>query len=425
MDYFAYRNGVLHAESVPLTAIADALGTPCYCYSTATISRHYRVIADAFAGRDALVAYSVKANGNLAVIATLARLGAGADVVSEGEIRRALAAGVALEKIVYSGVGKTREEMAFALSSGVTHFNVESEPELVALSETAASLSTTALVALRVNPDVDAGSHDKISTGRRRDKFGVAIGQAPALYAAAAALPGLEVDGVDVHIGSQLTDLEPFRRAFECAIDLVQSLRADGHVIRRLDLGGGLGIPYGDETPPSPAAYAEMVFALTEGLDCRIVLEPGRVIVGNAGILLARVIYVKETEERSFIIVDAAMNDLVRPAMYAAQHAISAVAQPTADVPFEPADVVGPVCESGDTFATQMPLPPLSAGDLIAFRSAGAYGAVMASTYNGRLLVPEVLIDGERWAEVRPRMKYETLLGLDCLPDWLQEGTTP
>ncbi len=425
MDHFAYRDGMLHAESVPLAAIAEAVGTPCYCYSTATIARHYQVIADAFAGRDALIAYSVKANGNLAVIATLAQLGAGADVVSEGEIRRALAAGVAPDKIVFSGVGKTRDEMAYALSSGVAHFNVESEPELAALSAVASSLSATALVALRVNPDVDAGSHDKISTGRRHDKFGIAIGQAPELYARAAALPGLDVDGVDVHIGSQLTDLEPFRRAFGRAIDLVRALGAAGHAIRRLDLGGGLGIPYTEEAPPSPAAYAEMVFALTEGLDCRIVLEPGRVIVGNAGILLARVIYVKEAEARRFVIVDAAMNDLVRPAMYAARHAIAPVAEPGPGAAFQAADVVGPVCESGDTFATQLALPPLAAGDLIAFRSAGAYGAVMSSTYNGRLLVPEVLIDGERWAEVRPRMEYETLLGMDRLPEWLRETVTP
>lgn len=424
MDHFAYRDGALHAESVPLAAIAEAVGTPCYCYSTATIARHYRVIADAFAGRDSLIAYSVKANGNLAVIATLAQLGAGADVVSEGEIRRALAAGVAPDKIVFSGVGKTREEMAYALSSGVKHFNVESEPELEALSEVASSLSATALVALRVNPDVAAGSHDKISTGRRHDKFGIAIERAPALYARTAALPGLEVDGVDVHIGSQLTDLEPFRRAFGRAIELVKALRSDGHAIRRLDLGGGLGIPYTAEAPPSPAAYAEMVFALTEGLDCRIVLEPGRVIVGNAGILLARVIYVKEAEARRFIIVDAAMNDLVRPAMYAASHAIATVTQPAAGAAFEAADVVGPICETSDTFARQVPLPPLAAGDLIAFRSAGAYGAVMSSTYNGRLLVPEVLIDGDRWAEVRPRMEYETLLAMDRLPEWLRETVT-
>jgi len=285
----------------------------------------------------------------------------------------------------------------------------------------ASSLSAKALVALRVNPDVDAGSHDKISTGRRHDKFGIAIEQAPALYARAAALPGLEVDGVDVHIGSQLTDLEPFRRAFGRAIELVKGLRSDGHAIRRLDLGGGLGIPYTEEAPPSPAAYAEMVFALTEGLDCRIVLEPGRVIVGNAGVLLARVIYVKEAEARRFVIVDAAMNDLVRPAMYAARHAIATVAEPAPGAVFEAADVVGPICESGDTFATQVALPALAAGDLIAFRSAGAYGAVMASTYNGRLLVPEVLIDGDRWAEVRPRMEYETLLAMDRLPEWLRE----
>ena len=424
MDHFAYRDGVLCAEDVPLPEIARTVGTPCYCYATATIVRHYRVIAEAFAGRDVLIAYSVKANGNLAVIATLARLGAGADVVSEGEIRKALAAGVAPDKIVFSGIGKTRDEMAFALASGVVRFNVESEPELVALSQVAKAAGRTALVALRVNPDVDAGSHDKISTGRAHDKFGIAIARAPALYAQAAALPGLEVDGVDVHIGSQLTDLAPFRRAFVRAIELVRALRGEGHAIRRLDLGGGLGIPYLDETPPSPAAYAEMVTALTDGLDCRIVLEPGRVIVGNAGILLARVIYVKEGEGRRFVIVDAAMNDLVRPAMYGAEHRIEAVAEP-ASAAREPADVVGPVCESGDSFAVQRPLPPLAAGDLIVIRSAGAYGAVMASTYNARRLVPEVLVEGRRFAVVRKRMEYETLLAMDILPDWLRETAAP
>ena len=354
----------------------------------------------------------------------MARLGAGADVVSEGEIRKALAAGVAPDKIVFSGIGKTSDEMAFALASGVVRFNVESEPELAALSQVAQAAGRTALVALRVNPDVDAGSHDKISTGRRHDKFGIAIERAPALYAQAAALAGLEVDGVDVHIGSQLTELAPFRRAFLRAIELVRALRAEGHAIRRLDLGGGLGIPYVDETPPSPAAYAEMITALTDGLDCRIVLEPGRVIVGNAGILLARVIYVKEGEGRRFVIVDAAMNDLVRPAMYGAGHRIEAVAEP-ASAAREPADVVGPVCESGDTFAVQRPLPPLAAGDLIALRSAGAYGAVMASTYNARRLVPEVLVDGRRFAVVRKRMEYETLLAMDILPEWLRETVAP
>jgi len=421
MDHFSYRDGALCAEDVPLARIADAVGTPFYCYATATIERHYRVLAEAFAGRDVLIAYSLKANSNQAVIATLARLGAGADVVSEGEIRRALAAGVPAERIVFSGVGKTRAEMAYALGAGVDLFNVESEPELEALSEVAHMQGATARVAFRVNPDVAAGAHDKISTGRRRDKFGVAIERALALYDRAAALPGLEVDGVDVHIGSQLTDLAPFRQAFERTVDLVRELRARGHDIRRLDLGGGLGIPYVAEAPPSPEQYARMIFALTRDLDCRLVLEPGRVIVGNAGVLVARVIYVKETGERRFVIVDAAMNDLLRPALYGAHHRIEAVREPEPGAPREPADLVGPVCETGDTFAVQEPLPPLAAGDLVAFRSAGAYGAVMASTYNSRPLVAEVLVSGDRFAVVRPRMDYATLIGRDRLPEWLSE----
>lgn len=422
MDHFDYRNGALHAEGVPIADIAGAVGTPFYCYSTATLSRHYRVLADAFAGRDALIAYSVKANSNLAVIATLARLGAGADVVSEGEARRALAAGVPADKIVFSGVGKTCEEMRYALAHGVTHFNVESEPELAALSEVATARGAMARVALRVNPDVDAGSHHKISTGRKTDKFGVSIDVAPDLYRRAAELPGLDVDGVDIHIGSQLTDLDPFRRAFQRAIDLVHSLRANGHRITRLDLGGGLGITYGAENPPGPDAYARMVFALTEGLDgCRIVLEPGRVIAGNAGVLVSRVVYVKDSENRRFVILDAAMNDLIRPAMYDAAHQVEPIVEPASDADYRPVDLVGPVCETGDTFATDRPMPPLAAGDLVAFRSAGAYGAVMASTYNSRLLVPEVLVDGDRYAVVRPRIDYETLLGYDELPPWLRE----
>jgi diaminopimelate decarboxylase len=423
MNHFDYRDGVLHAEGVPLPRIAEAVGTPFYCYSTATLERHYRVLADAFSGRDVLIAYSLKANSNLAVIATLARLGAGADVISEGEVRRALAAGVAPEKVVFSGVGKTRAEMAFALGHGVVHFNVESEPELEALSEVAARRGRTARVALRVNPDVAAGSHDKISTGRRRDKFGVDIERVPALYRRAAALPGLEVDGVDLHIGSQLVELAPFRRAFERAIDLVGALRADGHDIRRLDLGGGLGIPYVEEEPPRPEDYARMIFTLTAGLDCRIVLEPGRVIAGNAGVLVARVIYVKYTGERCFVILDAAMNDLVRPALYGAAHRIDPVAAAAPEAPLSPVDLVGPVCETSDTFAVQRPMPPLAAGDLVAFRSAGAYGAVMASTYNSRLLVPEVLVKDARFAVVRRRPDYDTVLGQDRIPDWVQETT--
>jgi diaminopimelate decarboxylase len=423
MDHFDYRDGVLHAESVALSEIAEAVGTPFYCYSTATLSRHYRVLEGAFADRDVLIAYSVKANSNLAVIATLARLGAGADVVSGGEARRALAAGVAPERIVFSGVGKTRAEMAHALTNGIVHFNVESAPELDALSSVAVETGVTARVALRVNPDVAAGTHDKISTGRKHDKFGVPITDGPALYTRAAALPGLQVDGVDIHIGSQLTDLDPFRKAFERAIDLVHSLRAEGHAIERLDLGGGLGIPYGAEAPPGPEAYAQLVFGLTEGLDCRIVLEPGRVIAGNAGVLVSRVIYVKDTEDRRIVILDAAMNDLIRPALYNASHNVEPVREAAPDASYGPVDLVGPICESGDTFAVDRPMPALAPDDLVAFRSAGAYGAVMASSYNSRLLVPEVLVDGDRFAVVRPRPSYETLLGADHIPAWLEDAS--
>ncbi len=424
MDHFAYRGGRLSAEDVALADIAAGVGTPFYCYSTATLVRHYRVLAAAFAERDALIAYSVKANPNQAVIATLARLGAGADVVSEGEIRRALAAGVAPGKIVFSGVGKTPKEIAFGLSRGVVHLNVESEPELAAVSEVAAARGVTARIALRVNPDVDAGTHDKIATGRRGDKFGIAIARAPELYRRAAQLPGLAVDGVDVHIGSQITDLAPFRRAFARAVDLVRGLRAEGHRIARLDLGGGLGIRYDSESPPDPVEYAAVVAELTAGIDCRLVFEPGRVIAGNAGVLVASVIYDKRENGRRFLIVDAAMNDLLRPALYGSTHRIVPVAEPAADAPLAAADVVGPVCESADRFAAGAALPPLAAGDLIAFRSAGAYGAAMASTYNSRPLVPEVLVDGARHAVVRPRMDYDTLIAQDRLPDWWRTDAT-
>ncbi len=419
MEHFAYRGGRLAAERVALADVAAEVGTPFYCYATAALTARYRALADAFAGRDVLVAYSVKANPNQAVIATLARLGAGADVVSEGEIRRALAAGVAPRNVVFSGVGKTRAEIAFALSRGVVHVNVESEPELVLLSEVAAALGTPARVALRVNPDVDAGTHDKIATGRRGDKFGIDIARAPALYRRAAALPGIEVDGVDVHIGSQITDLAPFRRAFARAAALVRSLRADGHRIARLDVGGGLGIRYGDETPPSAAAYAAAIGEAAAGLDCRLVLEPGRAIVGNAGVLVAAVVYVKREGGRRFVIVDAGMNDLMRPALYGARHRIAPLAEPAADAPLAAADVVGPVCESADTFAADALLPPLAAGDLVAFLSAGAYGAAMSSTYNSRPLVAEVLVDGARRAVVRPRMDYAAMIARDRVPDWL------
>ena len=421
MNHFAYRDGALCAEDVALGDIATAVGTPFYCYSDATLSRHYRVFVEAFAGHDVLVAYSLKANSNQAVIATLARLGAGADVVSEGELRRAMAAGIAPARMVFSGVGKTAQEMALALDVGVLQFNVESEPELALLSSLAAARGKRAPVALRINPDVHAGSHDKISTGRKQDKFGVALDKARALYARAAQLAAIEVVGIDVHIGSQLTALNPFRDAFARVAALIPVLRADGHDIRHIDLGGGLGISYGDETPPHPEDYARLVGELTRGLGCRLILEPGRMLVGNAGVLVARVIYVKETDNRRFVIVDAAMNDLMRPALYGAWHAVEPVVEAAANAPLAPVDIVGPVCESADIFAAQRPMPPLGAGDLIAFRTAGAYGAVMASNYNSRLLVPEVMVKGGRFAVVRPRADYAELIGRDRLPEWLDD----
>ena len=421
--YFAWRGGRLFAEDAALDDIADAVGTPFYCYSAAALEDAYRAFASAFAGSGALVAYSVKANPNRAVIATLARLGAGADVVSEGEIRRALAAGIAPRDIVFSGVGKTRAEISFALSRGVVHLNAESEPELALISEAAAALGATARVALRINPGVGAGGHDKIATGRRGDKFGVAIDRAPALFRRAAALPGVAADGVDLHIGSQIVDLAPFRRAFGKAAALVRGLRAEGFGIERLDLGGGLGIRYGAETPPGPAEYAAAIREATAGLGCRLVLEPGRAIAGNAGVLVASVVYEKREYGRRFVIVDAGMNDLMRPALYGSAHGIAPLTAPAPGAPESPADAVGPVCESGDTFASGVMLPPLAAGDRIAFFSAGAYGAAMASTYNSRLLVPEVMVSGARRAVVRPRMSYETLLAWDRLPGWLRTDT--
>ena len=423
MDHFGYRNGEMYAEEVPLREIADAVGTPFYCYSSATLERHYQVFTQAFAqqGLDLLLCYAVKANTNQAVISTLAAQGSGADVVSEGELRRALTAGIPAEKIVYSGVAKTAREMAFALESGIYQFNVESIPELHQLSQVASELGREASIAFRINPDVDAKTHAKISTGKSENKFGVPWVQARDIYAEAARLPGIKVVGLDVHIGSQLTQLEPFREAFERVGQLIEQLRQDGHDITRLDLGGGLGIPYDptDPEPPSPEAYAAMVKEVVGHLGCRIIIEPGRLLVGNAGILVSQVIYVKEGEERKFLIIDAAMNDLVRPSMYDAYHEIVPVFQ-TEDSP-EPFDVVGPVCETGDTFARGRPIPPLESGDLLAIRSAGAYGAVMSSTYNTRLLVPEVLVKDGKFAVVRPRQSYEQLIGLDQLPDWLAQ----
>jgi diaminopimelate decarboxylase len=416
---FAPRNGVLHAEDVPVPAIAAAVGTPFYCYSTATLTRHYRVFDDAFAGLDHMIAYAMKANSNQAVIATLARLGAGADVVSEGELRRALAAGIAPEKIVFSGVGKTAGEMAFALDAGIFCFNVESEPELERLSAVAASRGAVAPVSVRINPDVDAGTHEKISTGRKEDKFGIPSGRAREVYRRAASLPGIRVAGIDMHIGSQITDLRPFDNAFGLLSELVVELRADGHAIDHVDLGGGLGIPYRDDlaAPPLPAAYADVVRKHMNKIGCRVIFEPGRLIAGNAGILVTEVIYVKEGEGRNFVIVDAGMNDLIRPTLYDAYHRIGPVRESAA--PEILCDVVGPVCETGDFLARGRSLPRPEPGDLLAVYSAGAYGAVQAGTYNSRLLVPEVLVNGGDFAVVRRRPTYEEMIGLDRLPDWL------
>jgi diaminopimelate decarboxylase len=419
MNYFIYRDRVLYAEEVPLPRIAEALGTPFYCYSTATIAHHYQVFSESLSGLSALVCYAVKANSNIAVLRTLARLGAGADVVSEGELRRALAAGVAAGKIVFSGMGKTGSEMAAALDAGILQFNVESLPELELLNETALALGVRAPVAFRVNPDVDANTHDKIATGRRHDKFGVDIDAARAAYARAAALPGIEVVGISVHIGSQIINLAPFRQAFTRLARLVLELRADGHDIARIDLGGGLGVPYRGEVPPSPNDYGEMVHQTVGSLGCEIVVEPGRVIVANAGLLIARVLYINDGGGRSFVVVDAAMNDLLRPALYGAHHAVMPVALPADDASTAVVDVVGPVCESGDVLARSCTLPELVPGDLLAVGSAGAYGAVMSSTYNSRLLVPEVLVNGEAFAVIRPRPAYRDLLAADHLPDWL------
>jgi diaminopimelate decarboxylase len=421
MHHFAYRGGVLHAEDVSLAHIAGEVGTPLYCYATATLERHYRVLEEAFAGLDALICYAIKANSNQAVIATLARLGAGMDVVSEGELRRARAAGVPADRIIFAGVGKTRGEMAFALREGILGFNVESEPELEALSEVAAGLGRSACIALRVNPDVDAKTHAKIATGKAENKFGVPYDDALRLYARAAELPGLVVAGIHMHIGSQITDLEPFRNAFVLMRELVGTLRAAGHDIGHLDIGGGLGVPYraGGDRPPSPHAYAAVVRETLANLGLKIVLEPGRMIVANAGVLLARVLYAKRGRDQTFTVVDAAMNDLIRPTLYEAEHEIWPVSEAVGRKEPILQDVVGPVCETGDYLALNRPLPPFAAGDLVAFMAAGAYGAAMSSTYNSRLLVPEVLVKGADYAIVRPRPTYDDLIALDRMPEWL------
>jgi diaminopimelate decarboxylase len=421
MHHFAYRNRVLHAEEVDLTALADAVGTPFYCYSTATLERHYRVFAQAFADVDALVCYAMKANSNQAVIATLARLGAGADVVSGGELLRARGAGIPPAKIMFSGVGKTEDELALAVEHGILCVNVESEPELGLLAAIAANKNRRADVSIRVNPDIDAKTHAKIATGKAENKFGIPISRARAVYARAAELDGIRIVGVDMHIGSQITALEPFNDAFALLADFVETLRGDGHRIEHLDLGGGLGIPYRDdnEPPPDPAAYAAMVKRATRGLGCRLIFEPGRLIVGNAGILVTRVLYLKRGEAKTFVIVDAGMNDLVRPTLYDAYHDIWPVREAPAGAPRIFADVVGPVCESGDFLALDRSLVPSKPGDLLAVMSAGAYGAVQASTYNTRPLIPEVLVKHSEWAVVRPRLSAEELIALDRLPGWL------
>ena len=421
MDHFLYRDGVLHAEDVPLSEIAAAVGTPFYCYSTATLTRHFHLFDEALQGMDHLVCYAMKAASNQAILKTWAGLGAGMDVVSGGEYARARAAGVPGARIVFSGVGKTRDEMRAALQGGIRQFNVESEPEMDVLNEVALSLGVVAPITVRVNPDVDAKTHAKIATGKSENKFGIPIGRARQVYAHAAALPGLQVVGIDVHIGSQLTDLQPFRLAYRKVAELTEALRADGHDIRRLDLGGGLGIPYqqGNSAPPLPMDYGAMIREELGHLGCEIEIEPGRLIVGNAGIMVSQVIYVKSGEGRDFLIIDGAMNDLIRPAMYDAHHDIVPVAQPPVGVAQQPYDIVGPVCESGDTFARQRPMAPLNAGDLVAFRSAGAYGAVMASEYNTRPLIPEVLVHGDQFAVIRARPSFDEIINRDTIPEWL------
>jgi diaminopimelate decarboxylase len=421
MHHFAYRNGVLHAEDVDLSVLADAVGTPFYCYATATLERHYRVFAHAFADVDALICYAMKANSNQAVIATLARLGAGADVVSEGELLRARSAGVPPHKIMFSGVGKTAHELALAVEQGILCVNVESEAELELLAEIAVQKGRTADISIRVNPDIDPKTHAKIATGKAENKFGIPISRARDVCTRAAKLDGVRVVGVDMHIGSQITALDPFSDAFALLADFVRVLRADGHVIRHVDLGGGLGIPYREdnEPPPDPDAYAAVVKNATRDLDCQLIFEPGRLIVGNAGILLTRVLYLKRGEAKTFVIVDAGMNDLVRPTLYDAHHDIRPVREPQVSAPRTVADVVGPVCESGDFIALDRSMVEPKPGDLLAIMSAGAYGAVEASTYNTRALVPEVLVRKGEWALVRPRVTAAELIALDRMPAWL------
>ncbi|MEO0357244.1 MAG: diaminopimelate decarboxylase [Pseudomonadota bacterium] len=422
MDHFLYRDGILHAEDVPVTDIARSVGTPVYIYSAATLLRHYKLFDDALAwADDHLVCYAMKAASNQAILTLLAKAGAGMDVVSEGEYRRAKAAGVSSDKIVFAGVGKTPGEIRTALAGGLRQFNVESEPELQAISDIATSMGVAAPITIRVNPDVDAKTHEKIATGKSENKFGIPISRSRDVYALAASLPGIKVVGIDVHIGSQLVDLDPFRQAYRKVADLTEQLRADGHSIRRLDLGGGLGIPYEQSNiaPPSPTDYGALIQDEVGHLGCEIEIEPGRLIAGNAGILLAETIYVKQGEDRQFLILDAAMNDLIRPSMYGAHHDIVPVVQADAGADYHPYDIVGPVCESGDTFAKGRDLPLVQAGDLVAFRSAGAYGAVMASEYNSRPLIPEVLVQDDQFAVIRARPTFDEMLNRDTIPEWL------
>jgi diaminopimelate decarboxylase len=420
MHHFGYRNGVLHAEAVNLVDLARAVDTPFYCYSTATLTRHYNVFAAAFADVEALICYAMKANSNQAVIKTLARLGAGADVVSGGELKRARIAGIPPDKITFSGIGKTETELALAVDEGILCINVESEGELRLLSSIAAAKGRTADISIRVNPDIDPGTHAKIATGKAENKFGIPLKQARAVYALAAKLPAIKVIGVDMHIGSQITELGPFDEAFALFADFVRALRSDGHTISHIDLGGGLGIPYreGDEPPPDPQAYAALVKRATCDLECTLVFEPGRLIVGNAGILVTRVLYLKQSEAKTFAIVDAGMNDLIRPTLYEAHHDVWPICQERHDRRRR-LDIVGPVCESGDFLALDRELPEPRSGDLLAIMSAGAYGAVQAGTYNTRPLVAEVLVREGEWAVVRPRLAVEELIALDCLPPWL------
>ena len=421
MDHFLYKDGVLHAEDVSLAEIAAAVGTPVYVYSTATLLRHFYLFDDALSGMDHLVCYAMKANSNQAVLRTLAQAGAGMDVVSGGEYRRAKAAGVPGDRIVFSGVGKTREEIELALTGGIRQFNVESEPEMILLDIVARELGKVAPITIRVNPDVDAKTHAKIATGKSENKFGIPIARAREVYAMAATLPGLEIIGIDVHIGSQLTDLAPFEQAYGKVAELTEVLRADGHNIRRLDLGGGLGIPYerSNSAPPLPTDYGAMVQRTLGHLGCEVEIEPGRLIAGNAGVLVSEVIYLKSGEGRDFLILDAAMNDLIRPAMYDAWHDIVPLNEPAPGAEPRPVDIVGPVCESGDTFAKQRMMPVLGSGDLVAFRSAGAYGAVMSSEYNSRPLIPEVLVNGDQFAVIRPRPSFDEMINRDTIPEWL------